>query len=162
MKTIDINPVNAVKAYKSATPEGKKLLIDLLGEDNLKVDIKDRIKTYEDACEELGIKPIKIDNDLIPQCQNAKDRAANYAYHQLTIIARALNEGWEPDWSNSGENKYYPYFLYNAGAGSGFAYFDCGYVHSYSVVGSRLVFKSSALAIYAGKQFTDIYNQFLQ
>ena len=38
------------------------------------------------------------------------------AYHKLTVITRALNNGWKPNWDDQNEWKYYPLFRYvNAG-----------------------------------------------
>jgi len=28
---------------------------------------------------------------------------------KMSIIVKALNEGWEPDWDNDNEPKYYPF-----------------------------------------------------
>lgn len=162
MKTakLEIDPINAVKAYKRADESGKRLLSDLLGEENLKLDVMSRIKSYLDACADIGgMKPLTVDNfTFLPP----RDRESAFAFHQITIIALALNEGWEPDWSNSNQYKYSPWFEFNkAGGGSGFSFAGFVFGYSNSTVGSRLVFKSRELAEYAGKQFIDIYNKFL-
>jgi hypothetical protein len=154
---VQISKANAFKAFRSADKSGKKLLVDLLGQDVLSEKVTDRIKSYSDACSELGILPLTIsDFSALPE----QDRESTYAYHQITMIVRALNEGWEPDWNDSNQYKYYPYF--QAAAGSGFSYGVFSYVLSYSYLGSRLVFKTSELAVYAGQQFLSIYNQFLK
>ncbi len=160
MKKLEIDPVNAVKAYNRADDSGKRLLADLFGE-SLELDVKARIASYIDACEDIGMKPLTISDFA---CLPPRDRESAFAYHQLTIIALALNEGWEPDWSDSNQYKYYPWFEFKKGAAGGGSGFSCnGYYcgRSYSYVGSRLVFKSRELAEYAGKQFIDIYNKFL-
>jgi hypothetical protein len=77
----------------------------------------------------------------------------------MAHIAKVLNEGWEPSWNNSNENKYYPWFKMNSGSGLSCSGYD--FVLSYTSVGSRLVFKSAELATYAGNQFLDIYSKFL-
>ena len=158
---LEIDPLNAIKAYKRADESGKRLLTDLFGEDTLKLDVKARVGSYLDACQEIGMKPLTInDFSFLPP----RDRESAFAYHQLTIIAVALNEGWEPDWSNNSQYKYYPWFEYKkglAGGGSGFSFDVYVYDVSTSTVGSRLVFKSRELAEYAAKQFEDIYNKFL-
>lgn len=115
------------------------------------VPITERVKTFEDACNILGIKPeIAINQD------GEKDEIA---YQKLKIIARALNEGWQPDYSNGDERKYSPWFEFVPG--SGFRFLDYAYEGTYTIVGSRLVFKIRELAEYAGKKFVDIYNDFL-
>lgn len=112
--------------------------------------ITDRIKTFEDACKELGVQ-FQAPTDCTPD---------EVAYMKVKIIVRALNEGWVPNWENKSEYKYYPWFKMSS-SGSGFSYVDCGFDNACSGVGSRLCFKSNELAIYAAKQFTEVYKQLL-
>lgn len=80
------------------------------------VPVTERIKTFEDACLELG-----EDNVLVKQ-YNEICSTFNYyvvreenpskdiiAYLKLRIIAAALNEGWEPKFTKD-ECRYFPYF----------------------------------------------------
>ena len=115
-----------------------------------------KIKTFEDACKALNIDPSKalLDVSGMP----VHHQKATIAHAKLVIIAEALNEGWKPDWKNSSEWKYYPWFRMSSG--SGLAYYVCGTHSSYSPVGSRLCFKSSDLAEYAGEQFKDLYEDY--
>jgi hypothetical protein len=115
-------------------------------------DIAKRVKTYEDACAILGIKPVRIYGFT-------KDEIA---YRKLKTIVAALNEGWAPDWTDNNQWKYFPWFTYN-GAYAGLAYAHTIHAASYTAaaIGSRLCFKTRELATYAGKQFIDIYNDFL-
>lgn len=154
METLTISKINAIKAYQQAPQDGKKLLSNLFGPGTLDVPVTERIKTYSDACAELGIIPLTEDDfRYLPE----EDRESQYAYHQLTIIIRVLNEGWKPDWNNSNEYKYY---VWQQWAGSGFAYYDFDYTYTISNVGSRLIYKNRELAVWAGKQFESIYNKF--
>ncbi len=114
-----------------------------------------KIKTFDDACKALKIKPGTLpDVSAMPE----KYRKAMIANYKLMIITEALNKGWEPDWTNSAETKYYPWF-FNYKPGVGFS--DSGYDGwcAFTRCGSRLCFKSSELATYAGTQFIEIYNQ---
>jgi hypothetical protein len=108
------------------------------------------ITTFEEACEAVGIKweePIGLPVDVI-------------AYMKLRIIAKALNGGSWMTYKDTDEGKYYPYF--NAsGSAAGFSYDVCTYVRSGSFVGSRLTFKTADIAKYAGTQFLEIYNQYI-
>ncbi|WP_166964664.1 hypothetical protein [Yeosuana marina] len=118
-------------------------------------DIKERIQTFPNVLNYHNI----IARDFAQQCDElAPDEVA---YRKLKLIAQALNEGWTPDWTDSNEYKYYPWFEMGSASGVGFSY--DGYDHWYSIscVGSRLCFKSRELAEYAGKQFEDIYKEFL-
>ena len=160
------------------------------GEEALKSqDIKERIKTFEDAVNAIG-----EDHPLVAQYKtiNSAFREADnnlhlFAYTRLAIIAEALNEGWRPEYTED-EYRYYPWFgLYtqeeyddmddedkercrfvgrsshNAGAYGGLvcasAYY--GSANSATVFGSRLAFKSRELAIYCGKQFIEIWINYL-
>lgn len=117
--------------------------------------ITDRIKTFQDALNELGID----EDDFNESCEDLE--IDEIAYRKIKIIVRALNEGWKPDYSNSSEYKYYPYFLYNKV--SGFGFFYSGFDHDCSIArsGARLVFKSRELSDYAGKIFNKEYNDYL-
>lgn len=113
--------------------------------------ITDRIKTFKDACKETGIYPTEL---TVSGTGITDDHMKGIAaFHKLTVIAKALNGDWTPDWNNSSEYKYYPYFNME----NGFVFSDCGYLDQDSGVGSRLCFKSSELAEYIGKQFIDLY-----
>jgi hypothetical protein len=77
------------------------------------------------------------------------------AHAKLFIIIKALNEGWEPDWKNKNQYKYFPYFDMSSGTGLVYDGYDSWY--SIACVGSRLCLDTSEKAIYAGNQFQDIY-----
>ncbi|WP_317899445.1 hypothetical protein [Aurantibacillus circumpalustris] len=112
-----------------------------------------KIKTFEDA-----LKALKL--GFTPPEGLSKDELA---YMKLKIIAQALNDGWKPNWNNWDEWKYYPWFRMGDDGGSpgvGFSDNDYGLVYSNSTVGSRLCFKSSELAEYAGKQFEELYKDY--
>ena len=119
--------------------------------------ITDRVKTFSDACAIAGATPDVL--TLLSTPTADRNLIASQGHAKLVIIARALNEGWKPDFTNTSQPKYYPWLQYSSA--SGFSY--CGYVSTYASarVGSRLCFKSSELAKYAAEQFRDIYNEFL-
>ncbi len=122
-----------------------------------KVDITNKVKTFEDACKALGLDPKQLPVvDHLPE----KDRRSIIAYYKLTVIIRALNEGWEPDWTNWDEWKYYNWFYINS---AGFAYANSSYAATYTdtAVGSPLCFKNETLARYAREQFPDLYIEYL-
>ncbi|MBO9671986.1 MAG: hypothetical protein J7577_00970 [Sphingobacteriaceae bacterium] len=155
MKIIEIKSENAIKAYNDGNAEIKKAIANLVGgEKFLITDIKERIKTLQDACEYNGIDYntfIKVNSEL------PKDEAA---YRALKQIVLALNEGVQMNYNNVKEYKYYPWFN-SVGSGAGFSCKDYGLAYSFSAVGSRLCFRKSDVAIYAGKQFTQIYNDYI-
>ncbi len=156
MKTVELKVENLIHAYKNGSNEIKTFLNDLVPDVDLCPNIMDRVKSFEDACEVLGLDPVKC-LPCIDHCQS-EDYAAITAFAKISIIRGALNEGWKPDWANSNEYKYYPWFKHS---GVGFSYGDYATSSANSSVGSRLCYKSRELAEYAGKQFIDLYKQFL-
>ena len=118
----------------------------------------EKIKSFEEACMALGLDPTQL-----PVVTNLpeKDQNAIIAFYKLTIIIRALNEGWEPNWKNWDENKYYNYFFVRSGSGFVCSGTYCTAADSYADVGSRLCFKSRELAEYALSQFKELYLQYL-
>lgn len=157
--------------------------------DDTPKDITERIKTFEDACEELG-------NDH-PFVRSYKGYAKNIseenkndvdviAYLKLRIIAAALNEGWKPKFTKD-EWRWYPWhYLWTESelaeksddwkadrhlimirnkyqseyAGLTFAHSDYAPSATYTYFGSRLCLKSEALATYCGKQFISLWADF--
>lgn len=117
-----------------------------------KIKITERVKTFEDACKVAVMDLVTSNTDTLDEI----------AYKKIKIIVAALNEGWEPDWRDSNEWKYYPYFGLNKNdaPGVGFRFFDRAYGLGASSVGSRLVFKTKELALYAGKQFESTYKEY--
>lgn len=147
---------------KLTEDEGNGSIFDYFYKEEDYEEITDRVKTYEDACKVLGVEPINE--------QNAKAqgfRSDEIARRKLETIAAALNEGWKPDWNNTDQYKYYPYFYIQENAkGKGSAGLSCaatycgGYVYACGYRLSALLLRFT-LARYAGNQFTDLYEQIL-
>ena len=114
------------------------------------------IKSYEDACKVLGVQPI---SENAVAAFPKEDRKSMLAYHKLTIIARAINGGWKPDWNDRTQYKYYPIFYYeNAGLSS--ANTNNTASNTYANFGSRLCFQTEAMSEYAAATFADLYTDF--
>jgi len=118
-------------------------------------DIKERINTLNDALRENG----KSEDDFRESCEGLEPDEV--AYKMIKEIVKAFNEGWTPDWSNSNEGKYYPWFKMGSPSGGGFSYDVCVSWGTASGVGSRLCYKSADLAKHAGQLFESIYKDFL-
>ncbi len=122
-----------------------------------KKDIFERLQTYEDCCIELNIDP---------QAQLPYDKPMNdveisiNAYAKLIVICKAFNEGWIPDWNNSNEAKWYPWFQKNSSS-FGFSFTGYGSWYSCTSVGSRLCLKTKTITEHVGKKFEKIYNEYL-
>lgn len=166
--------------------KGVLTLIDETPKDNR--PITERVNTFEDAVKELGESHPLIaayngyKSAIDPVVAEDADVVA---YLKLRIIAAALNEGWKPQFTDD-EYRYYPWFVlyteeeYNeldeeeksrvvyrsysaANASGGVAFSSAGYGSSDAgtAFGSRLAFKNSDLARYAGKQFLDIWADYV-
>lgn len=188
-ETLNINKENVLNAYGSATDEQKAMLEIIFGKDTFKSkDITERIKTFEDACKELGSDhPLVLayQNTNLRDAEVANDNKDIIAYMKLRIIVAALNEGWEPQFI-PGEYRWSPYFVlytkdeidemdektrarvvyrsnYFANAFGGVSYANSFYDSAFVIanIGSRLAFKTDDLAEYAGKQFIEIYADFM-
>lgn len=123
--------------------------------------VTERIKTYEDACAEVGIEP--MNEEVLVKLGFTGEEIAR---RKVGTIAEALNEGWVPNWNDTDEPKYYPYFNIkpnangaHAGLSFSFTYNAVSTANAY--FGSRLCFKTLELARYAGETFTELYTQFL-
>jgi len=122
-------------------------------------DVRDSwedIKTVEDATNKLGEK----DEDVIQLRKlESVDGLADYILNNqiAIVVAKALNDGWVANWDDHNEYKYYPWFY----LGKNFRCNSCNGWNSNSDASSRLSLKSSELAIYAGKQFKDVYEKFM-
>jgi len=154
MKNLQLDQTTARKIFKKSSEEVKEILISSFGAECFSQKITDRIKTFEDGCEELGIsnnacRPI-FDEDEDPD---------EIAYKKLKVIVGALNEGWIPDWNDSNQKKWYPWF--NLSSGFGFSDSNYFYTAAAAGVGSRLCFRDKLTSDYAGQQFIDLYEQFL-
>jgi len=114
-----------------------------------------KIKTYESACKALKLNPKNL--PVVSKLPK-KHKDAIIAHYKLVIIVEALNEGWEPNWSNYDEYKYHPWFEYK---NSGAVFGGVGSYYYSADVGSRLVFKSRDLAEYAARHFIKLYNTYL-
>lgn len=175
---------------KAAWVDGFLKLVD--AEEEQKKDerpITERVKTFEDACKELGEDHKLVQQFKAIQEAIAKDKEAT-AYFKLGIITAALNEGWEPDFTNDDEYRYYPYLClwtkeeledkdeawkddhnlqlwvgggYSSnGANCGVAYANSDIAWSYASANfsARLAHKTEKLAIYSGKQFTELWTNY--
>lgn len=117
----------------------------------------DNVKSYEDACRVLGVEP--VDEQAMAA---AGFRADEIARRKLETITAALNDGWKPDWNDTDQYKYVPWFWIKPRPGqtyAGLAYAgtDCASSNTDATFGSRLCFKNAAVARYAANQFTELY-----
>jgi hypothetical protein len=150
-KALMMDEKDARQLYPSASPEWKKALEVSFGKETFSQKITDRVKTFADACEVLDIDP----DDVVHSADDTDDQA----YKKLKVIVRALNEGWEPNYDESNQRKWYPWFYLNE---PGFRLYVVIYSYSATIVGARLVYRTRALAEYAAKQFKTLYREMME
>lgn len=158
MRTLQIKQDSLLAAFRNAGKEGKQVLSDLFGKQVALYDnITDRVKSFEDACQVLGISTNVPEVKGLPR----KHQKAIIANYKLIVIAEALNEGWKPNWQDSDEYKYYPWFDMSNPAGVGCSHTSNAASATVAPFGSRLCLKNRELAIYFGQTFTDLFNDSL-
>lgn len=189
MEILNIEKEKAINAYRVGSDEQKQVLELLFGVETFRPkNVMERVKTFEDACRELGKDHpfvLAYQNTNLRDPEVADDNKDVIAYLKLRIIAAALNEGWKPKFVK-GEFRYFPYFslcsdedisrmaedeksrvVYRPNYGT---YENGGMAYEIAKDGSAsffatfmplLVFKTSELAEYAGKQFVYLYADYL-
>lgn len=152
MKTSKLNEQKIRELYKIGSSEVKTIMEELYGKDFLLQSITDRIKTYKDACIELAVDPLNK-SELIKLGFTKQD----IAYQKLATIVKALNEDWIPD-AYTNVKRWYPWFQFNS---SSFTFKNSCFERKCINNGSRLCLKSEELSNYAGKQFLDLWKEFI-
>ncbi len=121
-------------------------------------NIIERVKSIDDAINELGETDVEVAE--LRKLENANITSHILYKQQAVVIAKALNEGWITDHTNSDQTKYEVRFYYDSSAG-GFVYNGYADWYTFTHVGSRLCLKSRELAEYFGTQFIDIHRKYL-
>lgn len=148
---MEISKKEAKKLFPESPKWFREKLEEEFGADFFKQKKWESIKSFNDACKALG-----LNSNTILTAADTPDEAA---YKKLKIIIKAINDGWEPDWGNSNQQKWWPWFLRSSGFGFDISYYDYGYSTTY--VGSRLCFESKEKCDYAATTFISIYEDFL-
>ena len=194
---MEIKKENLLAVLKTAPENVKEIIFGLFPEIKeeyaqkaAKRPVEERIKTFDDACRELGENHLYVQmfKDIFEKSTvaGANINSDVVAFLKLRIICAALNEGWQPQFTED-EWRWYPWFyLYTDEELSekseewktshalrmiGDRYHsdyvgiacapDRAPSNSYSTLGSRLCLKSEALATYCGTQFIDIWADFI-
>lgn len=182
-----IKKEDAIAAYNAADENTRQVLLSLVPELKKAVETKsitERVKTFEDAVEIFGEEhPFVCAYYCIEDVDECYNDIA--AFVKLRIICAALNEGWEPQFTEN-EERWYPWFTLwteeelseksdewkadrhliltgdYTGDYAGFVYAFSRKVPSNTstYLGSRLCLKSEALATYCGKQFISLWADF--
>lgn len=157
--TLQIERSQALELYKSGDKTVKAVLEELFTK-KVFMPVTERIRSFEDACEEQGLDPV----EALPYKGRPvnPDQEAVEAYAKLIIIARSLQDGWVADYADEDQRKWYVWFEYKP-AKKGFVVADANYSYTNADtdVGSRLCFADEKTARYFGEQFLDLHNTVL-
>lgn len=198
MNEITINKEKVAEVYQNASAETREVLKTLFGDesnfiDKPKPNLDDytTIKTYEDACEALGMVPMLNQSDY--ELTDDNGYMVYFPPHiialmKLETISRALwGRTWKPEPDADGSNRFYfPVFalytqqeienmdederggLLSAYAGRG-AVAGFGFLHTfprslvaYAYYGFRLCQETREKALYFGKQFLELWAEYLK
>ena len=166
-----------LEAYEKCDDYGKEILEGIFGKDAFSAIIKDKVKTFFDAVEILGRNNQTVKNyyDIVlKKCD--KDIIA---FAKLKIITEALNEGWKPqydimeggyytsfdiiteyEFERLGENEKKESMVFNRPDNKVIIALVSSKL-SVSCESYKLSLKSRELAEYCGKQFMDIWIDYI-
>ena len=128
--------------HYSKIKNAKKLLSE--------IPLQKRIRSYQDICAELGVEEVKEESLMLLE---PITRKKTLAFLKIQNICKCFSGSWIPDFNNTSENKYYPYFYKKSGRwvfhGSGS---DGG-----CFIGAVGFYKNREDSDFCGKLFQDIY-----
>lgn len=101
------------------------------------------ILSFDEVCEQLGVE----DNNQLS------------SFEKLKLISKVANQGWCPNWNNTDEAKYFPYFEYKEGV---FSFYTVAYRATFLTVPSALLYQSDDLAYFMGVYYFDLYEEYLK
>lgn len=181
---VELDKDQLASLYMQGNAAVRKSLREMLGERLYEeIPVTSRVKTFNDAIEELGESNEAVMAYRDIEWKLGKENKDLLAYLKLRVITEALNEGWKPQFTE-GERRWYAYYellteeemdamsdeekeerrvvgrannVANANGGLVYAGAHSVSSNSYTDYGSRLAFKSEKLAAYAAKQFAEIY-----
>lgn len=173
---MEINIEKVRAAYDSADNAGKKMIRELFPNFTELIPETERIKTLYDACCEIGFDHPFVKN--AKQVESLKAYDVNLtAFAHLRIICAALNEGWVAKPEDKG---YYPGFEFfskvevkdiNEDFPDGMYFIEPRFDTEFAAVcctsimtlvsENCLLLKTPELAKYCGKQFIDIWMDYL-
>lgn len=189
---MEVSKQNIDAAFAAAKDNEVALnvLESLFGKQKKRFENYTDIKTYEDACEFLGITPLPDDCAFtLENWVEYRPTADEIAYAKLKVIARAIRGGEDFSFAKAFEQGkyYYPYWYVctkeyfekeltdeerergvlfggyaHYGANAGFVCANVVHAPSYTYAdfGSRLCFYDKERCLYFAKQFKELIAQF--
>ncbi len=153
MKNLEIDTL--VKLYENSNDSGKKILVDTYGESMFTID-NNYMEVFQGFCKQHNL----IFDDIVPfKDPKTSNQHSTNAHAMLQEIVPIENEGWTPNWDNSSEYKYYPWFEMRSDWG--FAFYGVDYWSTSTVAGSRLCFKNAERCELTAKKYLSIYQKWI-
>lgn len=171
MEKIEVKKKNLEAAYKVASANTKEVLVTLFGEGAVKPEKPNysdyhNIKTMDDVFAATGVDKEEFEQKIADLPEDVQ------AYMLLRLIRQALNPTWKPNWADTDEWKYFPYFSIEIPAGVGGA--SSGVLLGVSVLystnvastshascGGALASENREIAIWFGEHFAEIWKGYL-
>lgn len=117
---------------------------------NSPASLFEEIEEVSDIYAELGLEePTLADVDFLPK----EMRERQLAFIHMQHIEKLFNGTWIPNWRDTREQKWYPYFR---DTGSGVVFYISCYDSSYDF-GSVAYFKDKATADFVGTKFLHLF-----
>lgn len=137
---------------------GTKITKVIASSEKVEIIIEDEVEQYDWR----SIKSIEDAYNVLHEVRNIPENATKdeIAYIDLKVVNRAINQRWTPNWEDTDQRKWFPWFK---GLSSGFDFSGTVYRYDYTFtyVSSRLCFETEAKAKFAGKTFINLYEDFL-
>lgn len=151
MKTLQLTDSTARDIYKTADSSLKIILEENFGKEFFKLDIKDRINTFQDVCDELNITNLNINMfSYLPKDQREE---ALLEYQIKSIVSLANKDK---------SFNTYRYYIYRYKGGSAWVLGCSGRGVDYgSSVGSGFYYTSREDCIFWTNKFSEIYHKYL-
>lgn len=152
MKTLKLEDSTARDIYKTADSSLKTILEESFGKEFFKLDIKDRINTFEDVCDELNIRR---SSDMYSRAfvnLPVWQQESAILEYQIKSIVYLANRG-----KSFGAYKYYTY-RYKGGSAW---VLDCLVADCSSDAGSSFYYTSKEDCIFWTNKFSEIYHKYL-
>jgi hypothetical protein len=124
-------------------------------------DISVKVDSFEKACDYLYSNGTDYSNGGYANVTvHSKHHRAISALNKLITVAEAWNraDGFVPDFSDNRQSRYYAWFKWIAPC---FICVGSGETAFYTGIGIRLCFKTPERAKQFGRQFIDLWNDFL-
>lgn len=113
------------------------------------------VTSFNQACKEKGLNPKTVLPDV--SAYPKEHQKAVIAHAKLLIIIDVLNDGYKFNWDDYSEQKWELWWYMNK---PGFRLGGALCVRSASDVGSRLCFRTKALALHAAKHFEPLFKDY--